>query len=239
LQKFKAFYTYQPRVCFYGTKKHKNIEFCCTFKTYNGFYITTNEGYERLCENSDFIQFTPRFIDVSRLPGLVNRGELWLKVNLSFREAEKLLEPTVFDEKLYPQQMLQFCNNPKFGDFVFHFDGNQTLSAHKVILASRSEFFKRIIKDGSNDMKIDNCSTDGFKAFLEFIYSNSIAQTEKHANEVLTLADRYEMKNLKKYYEHTFYNMIHDAKAFEVFNFAHRFHLDQELKFHAYHRIQT
>lgn len=83
-------------------------------------------------------------------------------------------------------------------DISFVFDNNgsvEKISAHKCLLASGSEVFKRMffgeLKEGK-EIRIVDVSIDGFTAFLQYFYLDVVTFNSTVIAEVMQLADKYD-----------------------------------------------
>lgn len=83
-------------------------------------------------------------------------------------------------------------------DVVFIFNNNgsvERISAHKCLLASGSEVFKRMffgeLKEGT-EIRIVDVSMDGFTAFLQYFYLDVVTFNSSVIAEVMKLADKYD-----------------------------------------------
>lgn len=83
-------------------------------------------------------------------------------------------------------------------DVVFTFDNNgfvERISAHKCLLASGSEVFKKMfygdLKEG-NEIEIVDVSIEGFTAFLQYFYLDICTYDSTVIAEVMKLADKYD-----------------------------------------------
>ncbi|XP_019097596.1 PREDICTED: BTB/POZ domain-containing protein At5g48510-like [Camelina sativa] len=87
-------------------------------------------------------------------------------------------------------------------------DEGSAISAHKLILASRSEVFKKMLE--SDELKtsakqvetitLSDMKQEELEAFVEFIYSDGSMLSEKvkkHARSLYLAADKYEIPHLR------------------------------------------
>lgn len=80
--------------------------------------------------------------------------------------------------------------------FVFNSDRDKRIrvAAHKNILAKGSSVFESMFFGGikeDGDIEIVDASVDGFKEFLQFFYIDKVELTMENVNEVLNLANKY------------------------------------------------
>lgn len=77
---------------------------------------------------------------------------------------------------------------------------------------------------------MSDISKDAFGDFLHFIYTGDIKDLKEHAMELLKVADKYEVDDLKSVCElHLLTNMTEEA-AVELFTCAHKFRCSGDLK---------
>ncbi|CAN6228202.1 unnamed protein product [Urochloa humidicola] len=97
----------------------------------------------------------------------------------------------------------------KGADVVFQVSGD-TLAAHRCVLAARSpvfsaEFYGAMKESDSNEggvVRVDDMEAQVFKAFLCFLYTDSLPEMSKKDEDVmyqhlLVAADRYDIERLK------------------------------------------
>lgn len=104
----------------------------------------------------------------------------------------------------FSQDMVQLYLNSDYSDVTFIVE-NQTLHAHKVILAARSEYFRALLYGGlceSNQKEINLSKTPvfAFKALLRYIYSGSITLSlmrEENILDILGLSNQYGFTELE------------------------------------------
>uniref|UniRef100_A0A0D9VF92 Speckle-type POZ protein n=1 Tax=Leersia perrieri TaxID=77586 RepID=A0A0D9VF92_9ORYZ len=98
-----------------------------------------------------------------------------------------------------------FLNNMD-GTNVTFYVGQETISAHRCILAARSSVFKELFFGATsvkarNNIKIEDMGVDVFKSLLHFIYTDSLPATSSDdvvmAQHILVAANRYNVKKLK------------------------------------------
>ncbi|XP_033741353.1 uncharacterized protein LOC117328099 [Pecten maximus] len=102
------------------------------------------------------------------------------------------------------------------------------IPAHRVILASRCNWFCRALLSGmreSIDKKITvhDTNPEVFNLFLEYLYSGQVGvhgHTTEQLSDLLTLADRYEVDSLKLFCEHALQRHIDNDTAVYLFSLA-------------------
>lgn len=99
--------------------------------------------------------------------------------------------------------MEAFYGNSRFADFVFIFPSSQ-LPAHRIVLASHSDYFKRLLckrKDLSPSDAIIVGTThdeDDVRAVIEWMYRSSTISgwNRNQLQQRLALAQKYQMERL-------------------------------------------
>ncbi|XP_069124343.1 uncharacterized protein [Argopecten irradians] len=102
------------------------------------------------------------------------------------------------------------------------------IPAHRVILASRCNWFCRALLSGmreSIDKKITvhDTNPEVFNLFLEYLYSGQVGgdgHTTEQLSDLLTLADRYEVDSLKLFCEHSLQRHVDNDTAVYLFSLA-------------------
>jgi alpha-tubulin suppressor-like RCC1 family protein len=146
----------------------------------------------------DLVALARRF----NVPRLVNLCE-WYTTR---RESKGLshIPPSSFS-----QDMNHLLTTGPFSDISFILEGieagdfsSHVVKAHKVVLSSRSDFFKTIFEcsfreQGQNQLKMPDIDKESFEAVLEFIYTGETNVSER-VIEILMAADRLLMDDLKQ-----------------------------------------
>ncbi|XP_039170655.1 BTB/POZ domain-containing protein At4g08455-like [Eucalyptus grandis] len=126
-------------------------------------------------------------------------------------------------------------NNPPsgFSDIVLvAIDGPEgvpstPVSAHRVILASRSEVFKVMLESEMQEsqkgvVNISNTSPDVLQAFVKFLYTAEVCLDEQNAWELLPLADKYQVMSLKAHCENFLVSKLNWENSIGSYSFAHQ-----------------
>lgn len=85
---------------------------------------------------------------------------------------------------------------------------------------------------------MNDISPEGFEDFLKFIYSGKLENLEKHATQLLMIADKYEFEDLKSLCETHLLTKLTDEDAVELFQSSHKFRCSIDLKKAAFIRIK-
>lgn len=100
------------------------------------------------------------------------------------------------------QKNLQiFFKSQEFCDVTFTV-GNTEFHGHKVILAANSPVFEAMFKTEMTEriektVKIQDVDVVTFEAFLTYIYTGSIAKMEEIVEDLLVVADKYQVLSLR------------------------------------------
>lgn len=95
----------------------------------------------------------------------------------------------------------KFVNNPEYSDITIHVNGKE-YSAHKSILAGRSRVFAAMLhhdmkENQLNRIDIKDIDDSIFLEALRFIYTGKVQNLETIVFEMLPVADRYDLQELK------------------------------------------
>lgn len=112
-------------------------------------------------------------------------------------------------------------------DVKFHV-GTQEFSAHKFILTTRSPVFKRMFPVGTTErtihvVSVQDANPVAFKMFLEFLYGCDY-KDNKFLVQLLYLADKYEVADLKTLAANDLERTINNQNAVGVIIVLQRFH---------------
>lgn len=117
-------------------------------------------------------------------------------------------------------------------DVVFMVD-KERISAHRVILVGRSEYFAKLLtsnfKEGNTSCIVDikDTSAAAFKAVLHYLYTDTLSFSEDVIIEVMHLADRYHIPRIFHYcLQHCRQHSV-TANAIERLVVAHKYHLEE------------
>lgn len=131
----------------------------------------------------------------------------------------------------------------QLSDFKFIVEG-QEFPIHKNILAARSPVFLKMFtgdfleKNGTQSEILD-ASKEAFDELIRFIYTGEIVDLEKNVEELLGLADRYEVSDLQKVCELKLMSNLKDENAESIFQLAHRHQCNGELKKASFEMLQS
>uniref|UniRef100_A0A7E4V3V1 BTB domain-containing protein n=1 Tax=Panagrellus redivivus TaxID=6233 RepID=A0A7E4V3V1_PANRE len=126
--------------------------------------------------------------------------------------------------------------NEEFSDVTI-IVGDIQISAHRVILAQRSEYFKTMLKCGlsestTNRIELHETPFNAFKLVLEWMYTDSIdISTYDNALDVLRLAHMYQIPELVNEAAYYFESNCTDENVYSILNEAVLLSLDELANF--------
>lgn len=85
---------------------------------------------------------------------------------------------------------------------------------------------------------ISDCSKEAFREFLRFIYTETVENLETYVLELLAIADLYEIEDLKALCKAELLTGLTEDNAQYVFQYAHQYRCDDDLKDAAFKLIQ-
>ena len=130
----------------------------------------------------------------------------------------------------------KLVNNSLFSDVTFILEGKE-LFAHRVILVSRCEHFRVMFTGGmleaqQSRIEIKDWSYKAYCYLLEFLYSAGISNfTAAAAEEVLGLADAYNLTDLKNLCQTALVHSVEVENVCDMLILAHRFSAPDLKKF--------
>ncbi|KAJ3677170.1 hypothetical protein LUZ60_002894 [Juncus effusus] len=122
----------------------------------------------------------------------------------SYKDVSKKL--VVVPSPDLPQHFAKLLESQEGADITFELN-EETIVAHKYVLAARSpvfkaQFFGAMMKTESNHVKIEDVKPEVFRLMLHFIYTDMLPAQEAEissemAQHLLVVADRYGLERLK------------------------------------------
>ena len=79
--------------------------------------------------------------------------------------------------------------SPEFSDVIIKIN-NETIHAHKIVLSTRNEMFRNILKSNNNVLEIVDSDVQTFKAFLKYLYTDKVDYQDQTVN-LMSLAEKY------------------------------------------------
>jgi len=103
-----------------------------------------------------------------------------------------------------------------YSDLVI-FCGNQKFHCHKLVLASRSDAFKKILPTIGSELEVSDASPVFFKVIIDNIYTRKIPDNlDRIATDVFPLASKYNLGNLIKACEQILLKHLTNENALET-----------------------
>lgn len=99
------------------------------------------------------------------------------------------------------ENLKKLFENKKFSDITFNVQGRE-FKAHKVILAAHSQVFSAMFEHEmeekrQNGVEIIDVKPEVFQEMLDFIYTGKAPNLNKKASDLLAVADKYALEELK------------------------------------------
>ena len=114
---------------------------------------------------------------------------------------ETLPKPELNYEESSKDFLINMYDTKKFSDVTFILK-DEKLEAHKCVLASCSTVFDAMFSNDmqeTNEVKIDDVSEDVFIEMLRFTYTGKVENPDVVALDLISVADKYDLKNLKNF----------------------------------------
>ncbi|CAH2058618.1 unnamed protein product [Thlaspi arvense] len=117
-------------------------------------------------------------------------------------------------------------------------DHRPPISAHKLVLAARSEVFKRMLdsdvmkaSSGPETITFSEMRHEELETLVEFMYSNggSIAKLKEHVRSLYLAADKYEIPYLRALCRKELISSLNRSNALDVLELS-QIHLDRSLQ---------
>ncbi|XP_074984603.1 RCC1 and BTB domain-containing protein 2 isoform X3 [Caretta caretta] len=132
----------------------------------------------------------------------------------------RLLSVEPDDHLTVAQSLKKEFDNPDTADLKFLVDGKY-IHVHKVLLKIRCEHFRSILNNNDDDIiEMSEFSYQVYRAFLEYLYTDSISLPPEDAIGLLDLATFYRENRLKKLCQQTIKQSICEENAIALFSAA-------------------
>ncbi|XP_057318997.1 speckle-type POZ protein-like [Microplitis mediator] len=114
--------------------------------------------------------------------------------------------------------------------------GDKKFQAHKLILGTRSPVFDAIFSHDmkekkENEIEIPDVDPEIFKKLLEFIYTDKVSDLDDNAEELLEVADKYQLQLLKDMCTVSLSQTIDVENAIPIMLFADRNNVQQLIEY--------
>jgi len=156
----------------------------------------------------------------------VRYGELITPTQAEITESERLrVLQIVLPESSFNSDYIKMFDNPFLSDVNFMVEG-KVIHGHRVILASRSEYFASLYSSGMTDSKtkeiiITTYSYAAFRELIRFIYTDECQAGPQLAAELLSAAEYYRLNRLKALMELLLSRSIDIENACLILEIAH------------------
>ncbi|XP_077014348.1 RCC1 and BTB domain-containing protein 2 isoform X2 [Tamandua tetradactyla] len=132
----------------------------------------------------------------------------------------RLLSVEPDDHLTVAESLKREFDNPDTADLKFLVDGKY-IYAHKVLLKIRCEHFRSSLEDTEDDIvEMSEFSYPVYRAFLEYLYTDSISLAPEEAIGLLDLATFYRENRLKKLCQQTIKQGICEENAIALLSAA-------------------
>ncbi|XP_019603579.2 RCC1 and BTB domain-containing protein 2 isoform X3 [Rhinolophus sinicus] len=132
----------------------------------------------------------------------------------------RLLSVEPDDHLTVAESLKREFDNPNTADLKFLVDGKY-IYAHKVLLKIRCEHFRSSLEDSEDDIvEMSEFSYPVYRAFLEYLYTDSISLPPEEAVGLLDLATFYRENRLKKLCQQTIKQGICEENAIALLSAA-------------------
>uniref|UniRef100_F7BA83 RCC1 and BTB domain containing protein 2 n=1 Tax=Monodelphis domestica TaxID=13616 RepID=F7BA83_MONDO len=132
----------------------------------------------------------------------------------------RLLSVEPDDHLTVAQSLKKEFDNPETADLKFLVDGKY-IYVHKVLLKIRCEHFRSVLNGNEDDIvEMDEFSYPVYRAFLEYLYTDSINLCPEDAIGLLDLATFYRDNRLKKLCQQTIKQGICEDNAIALLSAA-------------------
>lgn len=120
--------------------------------------------------------------------------------------------------------------------------GDKTFYVHKVVLAVQSKVFEAMflsdMKEQNNKIEISDTDAEAFEQFLNYLYGGNIIRLQEMVEEMIVIADFYNVSDLKIKCENVMLKSLSKSSAIRYVILADKFQYDA-LKKAALHLIRN
>ncbi|XP_060640804.1 RCC1 and BTB domain-containing protein 2 isoform X3 [Anolis sagrei] len=132
----------------------------------------------------------------------------------------RLLSVEPDDHLTVAQSLKKEFDNPDNADLRFQVDGKY-IHVHKVLLKIRCDHFRSVLSNNNDEIiEISEFSYPVYRAFLEYLYTDSISLPPEAAIGLLDLATFYQEKRLKRLCQQTIKQGISEENAIALLSAA-------------------
>lgn len=127
------------------------------------------------------------------------------------------------------EELSIFVGDVRFSDVVFYIRGRE-FPAHKVVLAARSPTFLAMFEEATSSqsgkynksqrIEIKDVEPDTFLQALKYIYTGKVDHLDNVAAQLLTVADKYTLKQLKSICEESLIRNMNSSNVGSIYMLA-------------------
>ncbi|CRK90613.1 CLUMA_CG004315, isoform A [Clunio marinus] len=141
------------------------------------------------------------------------------------------------------QDIQSLTSSGTLSDFTFIVNGRR-LEVHKAILAARSPVFERMFtgdfrESASKVQEIKDVSPDIFEEFLFFLYTGELRNDDTPFEDLIIIADRYQVTDLLKHCESKMLKNINGENAETIYRITNSIQCHTQLKQISFDMIQN
>lgn len=109
--------------------------------------------------------------------------------------------------------------------------GEESVQAHKFVLVASSDVFYAMfqsdtIEGNKGIIQIEDTSMEAFKSFLEYLYTNKLPDTIELIDDLMVMADKYNVQSLKFKCEKRISGILDENNSVDYLIKAHLLHCD-------------
>ena len=132
--------------------------------------------------------------------GYVKNANILTTLKTQPSSANRVIPTQMFESNVL-KDLEQLLAGRYFADLTISVNG-KTYPVHRSILAARSSFFKTMFTSNtrearSNHILINDIEQNVFEEVLHFIYTGKMKNSQMFTYELLSAADRYDLKDLR------------------------------------------
>ncbi|KAG5670996.1 hypothetical protein PVAND_001221 [Polypedilum vanderplanki] len=186
-------------------------------KSYEFTVKTADWGWKNICE------YAKIFSDTNYLS---DGNTLTFFIDVTLEQTQKELKK----RDLHPLLLnySKHFNNSNLSDFIITSSDNRKFYAHRVILASQSSFFDKLFAGEPLDnnklrnMSIPDADSVTLQELLRFMYTGQVEKIDEYARDLLYVAHKYNVKELKQQCISILVQKIKFSNIFDILSLAEK-----------------
>lgn len=120
------------------------------------------------------------------------------------------------------ERKLSECHKSMFDEDQFKdfklIVGKDSIMVHKVILSNRCAYFKKMLLHDTKESQVNEVVIEDFefpiiKSFVKYLYTDEVEGIDDYGEQLMVLADKYDMQYLKERCEKHLIGKINSANA--------------------------